>query len=651
MRQNSFYTVLLVFINIIAIGAAVWFAVDAADAARMQSARTDLALGRLTAQLDKINTTLARLQTQGLQAASSAPAAGAPFANDDLRDPAAEEGGSMYVSTQSLPGSLNGTVTNEATISEITGLVLDTLGEPNNNDLTRYEPKMAESWEVSPDGLEYTIHLRRNVLWQPYVDPVDKREVGARPVTSADFLFYWQTIQNPKIPCEAIRTYYQMLDRIDIIDDYTFKVVWKEPYSLAETFTLGLSPLPKHYYRPDPSWDDARFADEFTTSARNQWLIGTGPYKLASWDKNREVVLERDENYYGPKPAIKERRILLMPDPSVSFLEFKRGRLDRYGLLPAQWHEETPEPDFKLVTPSIDTAWQDSKDWDARKRAKDPSTDCLFEKYQYAGSSWSYVGYNLLRPLFADKRVRTALTRLINRERILDEVYLGLGTIISGPFVPRSPYYNHDVKPLPFDPAEAARILADAGWADTDNDGVLDKDYDGSGTRKPFEFTFIVPSSSSISRRISAIIEQDMIKAKIKVNIKPIEWSVYIQLLENRDFDVCSLGWVGSIEGDPYQIWHGSGAHIKSSSNHVGYSSAEADRLIDLGRRTIDKNERYRIYRQLHQVIAEDQPYTFLIAPTSTVAQSRRFMNAIVYKGGGMDANMFWIPTALQQTR
>ncbi len=658
MRQNPVLNAFLVIINLGAVVFALYLAIDALDAGRLQAARTDQSLNRLADALERLNTTLDDLPRAVAaspgEKAEKVPESGArktAFQNDDLRDPKAEEGGSLISRAIGLPGNLNNLTNNEATVSSLWGLTVDTLAGRNDDDLTRFEPLMAESWEMSPDGLVYTIHLRKNVLWQPFVDPVSKREVPAKPVTSRDFLFYWNTIQNEKIPCEAIRTYYELLDRIEVVDDHTFRVIWKEPYSMSEDFTLGMSPLPEHYYRPDPTWDDDRFADEFISSPRNQWIVGTGPYRLTKWDKNLEVVLERDEDYYGPKPAIKTRRVRVIPDNSVSFLEFQRDQLDVYGLLPTQWHEETPEPAFQLVTPTIENANADSVAWDKRKRAGDLPADYKFEKFQFNGTSWSYIGYNMQRPLFQDRRVRTALTHLVDRQRILDEVYMGLGTIISGPFVPQSPYYNHDVKPLPFDIEKAKAILAEAGWADTDGDGLLDKDYDGSGQRKPFAFTFIIPSSSTQIRKWAAIVEQDMIKASIKVDIKPIEWSVYTQLLEKKEYDVCSLLWTGSIEGDPYQIWHGSGANRLGSSNHVAYDSPEANRLIEEGRRTVDKAKRYAIYRRLHEVIAEDQPYTFLVAGTSVLAQSKRLYNSIVYKGGGMDSLLQWVPKRMQLAR
>lgn len=650
MRPNPFGGLLLILFNVIVGAVVIYVVVDALDMTRQQSRRTEQAVARLSGSLDRLTEVLI---TRPVALTSSLASENKDnidkqdkskpnlFANSDLRDPDAAYGGKRVTSTIGFAGNLNAVITSEATTSTLWNQCIDSLAERHDIDLTRFEPKLAESWQVSDDGLTFTIQLRRNALWQPYVDPVTNKQVAAKPVTADDFLFYWQTIQNPKVPCDSVRNYYELLDRIEVVDDHTFKVIWKEPYSLAEEFTLGMQPLPRHYYRPDSSWDDNKFADEFTTSTRNQWIVGTGPYKISSWDKNTGIVLERDENYYGPKPYMDNVEIKVIAEPNVAFLEFKKGTLDATGLQPEQWHEETPDPPFKLVTPDINTAIVDSAAWDMKKKAGELPTDYKFEKYQYPSPSWAYIGYNMRRPLFSDAKVRRALSMLVNRERILDEVFLGLGRVVSGPFVPQSPYYNHDVAPLPFDPEAAKKLLAEAGWIDHDLDGILDKDLDGSGKYTPFSFTFIIPASSVLIRKWATIIEQDMRKAGISANIKPIDWSVYLQALDEWDFDVCSLLWTGGVEGDPYQIWHSSQAKVKGGSNYVGYVSPEADALIEEGRRTLDKEKRYAIYRRFHELLANDQPYTFLIAPTSTVALQKYFNNVRVYSAG-MDTSLQW---------
>ncbi len=351
MRHNPVLGAFLVIVNLAVVLLAAYLAIDALDQSRLQSARTEQSLNRLSDALDRLGDRLdapqaARTASSGRAGAAPRTTGGAPleFANSNLRDPDAEYGGDVVSRTQALPGNLNYLVNNESTVSTIWGYLVDSLAERNLDDLTKFEPVMAERWEVSEDGLEYTVHLRKNAMWQPYTDPVTKKEVAAKPVTSGDFLFFWNTIQNKNIPCEPIRVYYEDLEGIEAVDDHTFRVKWKRPYSMAETFTLGMQPLPEHYYRPDPSWSDERFAEEFSSSPRNQWIVGTGPYKLVKWDKNQEALMERDENYFGPAPFIQSRRIRLIPDNSVSFLEFKRGQLDAYGLLPEQWVEETRIP-------------------------------------------------------------------------------------------------------------------------------------------------------------------------------------------------------------------------------------------------------------------------------------------------------------------
>lgn len=658
MRQNSIWNVLFTLICLAAVVYIAYLAIDASDAARRQSARVEQSLNRLSDSLDQLGRSLSHMQAvanaaPGGQAATPAAMAGprGHFVDDDLRDPMAEDGGSMVMRTSALPGNLNYMITGESMVGTIWRNVVDSLASTNSNDNTKYEPLMAESWERSDDGLVFTIRLRRNINWQPYTDPVTGANVAAKPVTARDFVFFWEIMQNLDIPAEALRTYYAQMESLEAVDDYTIKVVWKEPYSMAEAFTLGMQPLPEHYYRPDPDIDPKRFAEEFNSSTRNQWIVGTGPYRLAKWDKNTGVVMERDENYFGPKPAIQRIEYKLIPDDTVAFLEFQRDQLDVYGLKADQWHNETPAPRYQMVTPSIETAYEDSLAWDKLKKAGQVPGDYAFEKFQNNSPSWFYIGWNMLRPMFADRATRVALTHLVNRQRILEEVYMGLGKIITGPFVPHSPYYNHEIKPYPFDIEKAKELLAGAGWEDTDGDGILDKDYDGSGVRKPLSFSLIYTPANIYLRKMAGIVEQDMLQAGIQVNIKPLEWSVLGQVLENRAFDACALGWIGGVEGDPFQIWHGSGARRPNSSNHVGYDSPEANRLIEEGRRTVDKQARYAIYRRLHEVIHEDQPYTFLISPTSLTAENKRLYNAIVYKGGGMNPLLFWIPREMQATR
>ncbi len=571
------------------------------------------------------------------------------FANSEFRPDDAVSGGIITQAIASFSGNLNSLVRSEATTSMIDSACNDTLAARNLMEPERYEPKLAKKWEISEDGLTYTIHLKKGVTWHPYVDPVTGEKVPAKEVTADDFIFFWETINNQEIPCDPIRTYFKLVDRIEKIDTYSFKIIWKEPYALSKGISLTLSPLPRHYYRPDPSWTDSEFAAQMITSKRNQFIIGCGPYYLDSWKKGESLTLKRYENYYGPKPYIKEVRYKVMPEPNIQLVELKKGGIDLMGLTPEQWMKETGSSDFKVVTPDIATAIQDSFDWNKKKIAGKTPKDYKIEKFQYISAAvpWFYMAYNQEMPLFQDRNVRRALTMLTDRKRIMKDVRYNFGKIIAGPFVGSSPYIDPEVKPIPYTPDKALKLLKESGWDDTDGDGLLDKDLNGDGKRTPFKFSLMISNSGSTARQMGAIIQSDLKNAGIQLDLSPIEWSAFVDKLNNKSFDSCILGWTGVLDPDPYQVWHSSQADLKQSSNFISFRNKEADKLIEQARTSIDPEKRKKLLRKFYRLIHDEQPYTFLFSDVSLRAQNKKYYNNLVYKLG-MDDNLIWIPRDLQ---
>lgn len=638
--------ILVVLLN----GVGLYLVIDSNNRAARAQAETTRVLTAMQQRLTGIQTVI---DQGGIPQAwdPSTPDARRPvrFANEEFVQAEAEEGGRRVTPVGALSGNLNYVITMESTTGQVWDLLLDSLAERNWMNVMEFEPKLARRWEVSEDGLVYTIHLRDTAMWQAYTDPETGKEVEARPVTSDDFLFYWEVIQNPEIPCDPIRTYFELMDRIEVIDDSTFKVVWREPYSLAEGMTLGLSPLPRHYYRPDPDMSDKDFVDAFLQSQRNQFMIGFGPYLIDSYEPAARLTFRRNENYYGNKPPVKQLVWRVIAEPSVQLVEFKGGELDVMGLLPEQWLRETTGRDFHVVTPEVETGIEDTWAYDELKREGNAPLAHKFEKFQYPSRGWSYIGYNMRRPLFEDVRVRRALTHLTNRRLILRDVHHNFASIMAGPFIPESPYAAPDIDPLPFDPERAAALLREAGWEDTTGDGWLDKDLNGDGVRTPFRFTFMGISGRTTQQRMAIILQQDLREAGIDMRIQQYEWAVYLDKLQEYDYDVCSLGWTGTVEPDPYQIWHSSQADLPRSSNHVGYKNPEADRLIEEGRRTLDPERRKEIYREFFRIVHEDQPYTFLFNSTVLMTQCRRYRNMRTYRIGAPSTYQ-WVPVTEQKT-
>ena len=471
---------------------------------------------------------------------------------------------------------------------------------------------LAESWTISPDHKTYHIKLRRGVFWQDFTDPVSGKEHRNVEVTAADFKFYIDAIRNPEVNCGPLRVYYQDLDSVEIVNDYEFKVHWSKAYYGSLSSTLGLTPLPRHFYHDyEGPFDGAKFNDDHR---RNRMIVGCGPYQFVSWDKDRRVIFRRYDRYFGRKlgagPALQYLVFELIKHPNTRFQALLAGNLDWLNLLPDQWVQRTGSKEFR---------------------------DGALRKYKYLQTNYTYIGYNLKNPLFQDRRVRQALTMLIDREKIRRDIYFDLAEIVPGPFALQSRYHDPSLKPWPYDPERSRQLLAEAGWRDLDGDGILEKD----GLK--FSFTMLQIATSSIQQRMMPLIKESLAAAGIDMKIQNVEWSVYIQRLEERNYDTCCLGWTSPFDPDPYQIWHSSQADLPGSSNHIGFRNPEADRLIDELRETFDLEERSRLAFRLERLLHEEQPYTFLFAPYALVALSERYRNVREFPGG-IPESIVWVP-------
>lgn len=479
------------------------------------------------------------------------------------------------------PDVLNPITSTDAYASRIEGLVYDTLIERDNQTL-EWKPKMAERWEISPDKLHFTFYLRPGIRWQ-----------DGRPVTIEDILYSFDRIMDPKVDAPHLRVYYQDIEKVEKAGENAVRFTYKKPYFMALEFCGGIPILPKHLF------DNG---EDFNKHHLNRAPIGNGPYRFVRWETGKRILLERNEDYWGQTigkmPDIKRIDMEVVAEDTVALQILKKGELDYAGLRPVQWVRQTDTPHFKK----------------------------LFSKYEFYTPGYSFIGWNMRRPFFSDARVRRALTMLVNRNDILEKLNFGLGRIVSGPFYYESKDYDRDVQPLPYDPEGAKKLLGEAGWKDHDGDGVLDKEG------QPFRFEFLIPSGRRFAERLSTILKEDLRKVGIEMEIRKLEWAVFIKNLDDRSFDAVTLSWVFGFDQDPYQVWHSS--QSEKGSNFVGFQNEEADRIIEAGRAEFDREKRAALYRRLHAIVAEAQPYTFLFSSPALVALHKRFENVQVYPGG-----------------
>ncbi len=460
---------------------------------------------------------------------------------------------------------LNPIIANDSASGTINDLVFNGLVKYDKN--IKLIGDLAERWEVSADGMTITFHLRKGVKWHDGVE-----------FTAEDCVFTYQKFTDPKVATPYSSSYIDVL-KAEPIGKYIFRVTYKEPFSPAlESWAMGI--IPKH-----------RLAGkDINTDSFNRNPVGTGPYKFKEWVTGQKIVLTANDHYFEGRPNIDQFIYRIIPDSSTMFQELLSGGVDFMGLTPLQYMRKSE-----------------------KRRIREN-----YRKFRYPANAYTYMGYNLRNPLFAEKKVRQALAYAIDRQSIIDGIVLGLGKPCTGPFSYVSWAYNPHAKSYPYDPERAKRMLAEAGWKNTNSDGVLEKNG------RPFQFTILTNQGNNDRRNAAVIIQQNFKKIGIDAKIRVMEWQAFLQQIDERSFDAIILGWNMGRDPDMYDIWHSSKTK-KGEYNFIGYKNTEVDRLLVAGRRTFDMENRKKIYYRIHEILADEQPYAFLYVPDATPIVHKRF--------------------------
>jgi ABC-type transport system substrate-binding protein len=473
--------------------------------------------------------------------------------------------------------------------------------------------ELAERVEISDDFKAFTIHLRRGVRWhRPSVDLDNPRYAwlqGEHELTARDVVFTLDMIMNPQVENGFIKGYYEDLESWQALDDHTVLIRWKRKLYGNIEATLSLTIIPEFLYAYEETGE--RIPEETLGLKFNQhWynnrgVVGTGPYRFDAYQPGSLIRLVRNEDFYGDKPALRELIYPIFTDPNKQLLMLKADEIQVGGLRPGQYRDEV-------------LRWQDVPE--AERPADNPFTNGTIACEKILNPVYYYIGWNAERPMFADPMVRRAMTHTLDRQRIIDSVFVGLGSVATGPFFKLSPYRDSSIEPWAYDLDEAARLLAAAGWQDSNGDGLLDKDLtpdDGDAARTPFEFSLLVYGTSPEWASLANIFKEDLLKLGIHMTIDSAEWSLMQKRMDERSFDALTGGWSLPWEGDPYQLWHSSQADIPKGSNMVSFRNEEVDRIIMTLRETFDRDERIRLFHRFHRILHELQPYTFVLYPDS----------------------------------
>ena len=458
------------------------------------------------------------------------------------------------------------------------------------NGLVKYDKNLnivgvlAESWEISKDNLSITFHLRKDVKWH-----------DGTPFTAHDVMYTYRVIVDPKTPTPYAGDF-KPVREAKVIDDFTFKVTYEKPFAPGlQSWTVGI--LPRHLLE----------GKDITTSPLIRKPVGTGPYLFKEWIPGDRVVLVANNSYFEGKPYIERRITRVIPDLATMFLELKSYTIDMMGLTPLQALKQTDYPGFRRE----------------------------FSKYKYVGFSYVYLGYNLKHQIFKDRRVRQAITHAINKQEIVDGILLGQGMEATGPYKPDMWAYNGNVKRYEHSKEKALALLKDAGFEQR-QDGTLIKDG------KPFEFNILVNQGNDVRIRTAELIQKRLRDVGISVKIRVIEWATFInEFIDKRNFEAVILGWSTSPEPDLFDIWHSSKQGPKEF-NFISFENKEVDELIIKARHTMDKEERKKCYFRIQEILAEEQPYTFLFIPYSLIAVHKRIKGIEPAPAGITYNNLEW---------
>ena len=487
--------------------------------------------------------------------------------------------------------------------------VESSLGQRNRwTDPDKYYGDLAWRVEVTEDYKVFTFYLRKGVNWHPAsgVDLTSPRYAWLNrehELTAHDFVFFFDMVTHPQVQNGFLKNYFEQLESWKALDDYTFQVRWKKTEAGNVEQTLLTTPLPRFLYA---FAEDGTPIPEATLGLafnqhwyNNRGIVGTGPYRMREYVPGSHITLERNERYFGEAPAIQTLRYLIYADRTQTVLKLKSGELSFGQLRAGQYREEVlrfsgmPEEQRPKDNPFLNGVIQ---------------CDVVDQPTYY------YIGWNADQPLFADRRVRTAMTLATNRQEMVEKVFSGLGQVSRGPFLESSGYLAPEVQPLPFDLRRAAALLAEVGWVDSDADGLLDK-ADATGKRVPFEFSLLIQNNSPELISAANVMREDMLGIGVKMSIEAAEFGTLLKRRDEKKFQAFVGGWALLWSTDPYQIWHSSQANVPKGSNRVGFRNPKADALIEELRNTLDRSKRVELLQAFHRIVHEEQPYTFLYVP------------------------------------
>jgi peptide/nickel transport system substrate-binding protein len=430
-------------------------------------------------------------------------------------------------------------------------------------------PRLAESYEHSEDRLTVTFRLRPGVRWH-----------DGRPVTAEDVVFSVAQARDPAVENRTFAPLFRDVVSVEAVDEGTVRARYARATPDAlEAWRLPI--IPQHL---------AERGAELLTGAFARQPVGCGPFRFVRYRPGEEIVLEANDDYWDGRPHIDRLVFRIYPDARTGFQALLTGDVD-----------------IMVVTPDL---WVEAGQSEAGSRLE----SLLYYRLNVWQVGWNQDGSN---PFFTDPRVRHAMLLALDRDKFIDRVVHGLARPAATTFHPDLVWTDPGLEPLPHDPDAARRLLDEAGWRDSDGDGVRDRDG------RPFRFTLtILAATQAINDQMAAWQQQAWAEIGIRAEIEKLEWGQFRERRRAHAFEAAMAGMSFTPSPDQLELYHSTAR--EEGFNYAGLADPEIDRLLERGRTTWDRDERVRIYHRLQRRLVELQPIGCLLHFATPVLHDRR---------------------------
>ena len=482
-------------------------------------------------------------------------------------------GGDIIFASIGAPTTFNGLYSSDNASSEVISLVFE--GLVNSDPSLAPEPALAERWEISDDGLEYTFYLKKGVKFH-----------DGTPMTANDVKFTYSIPLDEDYDGPRASDF-EKIKEFDVIDDHTIKIILSEE-KVDFIWTASYEILPEHILK------DVPVAELQNHEFNRTQPIGTGPFKFVEWVEGQYIKVERNPDYHGDN-YLNSVTYKIVPDANAVLAQLGVGEVNLANVAATDY-------------PTVE-------EWVNQGKMEIATIPAL---------SYTYLGYNLTNPLFEDKKVRQAMTHALDRETMIAAVMNGRGTVANAPESPVSWAYDDSKIPVfEYDVEKAKSLLAEAGWT-LGSDGILEKDG------QKFEFVLMTNQGNAVREQLAVIVQDQLKKVGISVTPQIVEWSAFISdHVLAKDFEAIILGWSLGVDPDPSGIFHTK--EIEEGMNFISYSRPDLDVLMDEQLTIRDRDERKKLIAEIDAEIAADQPYSFLYYPVDDLAKPTNLVIPVLH--------------------